>query len=47
VLIPAIAEFDMSDDPDGNPFARMALVSGSGLLISLIAILSGVRESWF
>jgi len=37
----------MSDDPDSNPFATMALFSGLGLLASLIAILGGVRDGWF
>jgi len=37
----------MSDDPDDNPLATVALFSGLGLLASLLAILAGVRDGWF
>jgi len=43
----AVAETYMSDDPDDNPLATMALFSALGLLASLIAILAGVRDNWF
>jgi hypothetical protein len=36
-----------SDKPDSHPLVTIALFSGIGLLVSLIAILTGVPGEWF
>jgi len=36
-----------SSQSDSNQFVSVALFSGIGLLVSLIAVLSGVQGAWY
>jgi hypothetical protein len=47
--IPAsfIAPKPVTSDFDFSQFAPIALFSGIGLLVSLVAILSGVQGAWY
>ena len=46
VSIPA-AQSSSSDATEGHPLVWIALFSGIGLLVSLVAILTGVQGVWY
>ncbi len=41
------ASTDSSETSDGHPLVSIALFSGIGLLVSLVAILIGVQGGWY
>jgi hypothetical protein len=49
--MPKVASFPASkissQKSEGHPLVLIALFSGAGLLVSLIAILYGVQGAWF
>jgi hypothetical protein len=47
VSTPISASTDSAKKSDSNQFVSIALFSGIGLLISLVAILFGVQGVWF
>jgi len=42
-----VAQSSSSADSDSSQFAAVALFSGIGLLISLVAVIMGVQGVWF
>jgi hypothetical protein len=42
-----IAETSASENSDSAQFISIALFSGIGLLISLVAVIMGVQGAWF
>jgi hypothetical protein len=47
ISTPVPASAASSEKSDNNPLATVALFSGIGLLVSLVAILLGVPIAWY
>ena len=47
ISTPVPASAAVSEKSDGHPLVTIALFSGIGLLVSLVAILMGVSGEWF
>ena len=46
-ISPPITISSASEDSDSSQFVIVALFSGIGLLISLVAVILGVQGAWF
>jgi hypothetical protein len=47
IATPVPASVAKSEKSDGHPLVTIALFAGIGLLVSLVAILTGVSGEWF
>jgi hypothetical protein len=46
-ILPTVSRTSSSTNSDSAQFISVALFSGVGLLISLVAVLAGVKGYWF
>jgi hypothetical protein len=46
-ILPSVSRSSSSENSDSAQFISIALFSGIGLLISLVAVLMGVQGAWY
>jgi hypothetical protein len=46
-ILPSVSASSTSENSDSAQFISIALFSGIGLLVSLVAVLTGVNGVWF